>query len=237
MTTTILCIKYRWRVKRYGVVIFYFLGEMFMSSVKTLKELIQKGKAQDVKDTVNKAVEDGEDIATLVNDGMIAAMTEVGDKFSKGEAYVPEMLIAARAMQAGMDILEPKMAEAGIKPIGKVIVGTVKGDLHDIGKNLVCMMLKGAGFEVVDLGVDVAAEKFVEEAKGSNCSLVACSALLTTTMPQMAEVVKSFKDQGVDAKVIIGGAPVTQKYCDEIGADGYGADANEAAKIAKSLLG
>lgn len=208
-----------------------------MSSVETLKELIQKGKAQDVKDTINKALEAGEDIATLVNDGMIAAMTEVGEKFSKGEAYVPEMLIAARAMQAGMDILEPKMAEAGIEPVGKVIVGTVKGDLHDIGKNLVCMMLKGAGFEVVDLGVDVPAEKFVDEAKSSNCSLVACSALLTTTMPQMAEVVKSFKDQGVDAKVIIGGAPVTQKYCDEIGAHGYGADANEAAKIAKSLIG
>ena len=206
-----------------------------MSTVQNINELVQKGKAAEVKEEVQKAVDAGEDIGTLLNEGMIAAMTTVGDKFSKGEAYVPEMLIAARAMQSGMDILAPKMQDAGINPVGKVLVGTVKGDLHDIGKNLVCMMLKGAGFEVVDLGVDVPAEKFVEEAKSSNCSLVACSALLTTTMPQMAEVVKSFKDQGVDTKVIIGGAPVTQKYCEEIGADGYGADANEAAKIAKKL--
>ena len=152
------------------------------------------------------------------------------------DRYVPEVLIAARAMHWGMEVLQPLLEDAGIEPIGKVVLGTVKGDLHDIGKNLVGMMLRGAGFEVIDIGIDVPAEKFVDAAKDSGASVIACSALLTTTMPQMKGVVDAVKAAGVAAKVMIGGAPVTQDYADEIGADGYAPDAASAADLAKELV-
>ena len=167
----------------------------------------------------------------------MAGMSVIGERFKKNEVYVPEVLIAARAMKAGMDLLQPLLAEAGVEPVGKVVLGTVKGDLHDIGKNLVRMMLQGGGFEVIDCGIDVSAEKFIESIKESGAKVVALSALLTTTMPQMAEVVKSLKEAGIDAKTMIGGAPVTQAYADEIGADGYAPDAASAVDTAKKLVG
>jgi 5-methyltetrahydrofolate--homocysteine methyltransferase len=162
-------------------------------------------------------------------------MSVIGEKFKKNEVYVPEVLIAARAMNAGMKILEPALIESGVKPLGRVAMGTVKNDLHDIGKNLVCMMLKGAGFEVDDLGIDVTPEKFVESVKGG-ARVVGLSALLTTTMPQMKAVIDAIKEAGVDAKVMIGGAPVTQSYADEVGADGYAPDAASAVDTAKALI-
>jgi 5-methyltetrahydrofolate--homocysteine methyltransferase len=165
-------------------------------------------------------------------------MSVVGDKFKKNEFYVPEVLIAARAMRAGMEILEPLLAKAGVEPIAKVCIGTVKGDLHDIGKNLVSMMLRGAGFNVNDLGIDVSSEKFIDAVKAGS-QVVCMSALLTTTMPSMKNVVEGLKKAGLEAKVktMIGGAPVTQNYADEIGADGYAPDAASAVDKAKGLLG
>ena len=177
--------------------------------------------------------------AEILDNGLIAGMAVVGDRFRRNEVYVPEVLISARAMKAGMAFLEPLIVKSGMQPIGKVVMGTVKGDLHDIGKNLVCMMLQGAGFEILDLGVDTGHDKFVNAIKESGARLAGCSALLTTTMPQMAKVVKAFhvdnKDLGV--KVMIGGAPVTQAYADEIEADGYAPDAASAVELAKKLYG
>ena len=166
-------------------------------------------------------------------------MNVVGERFKNNEFYVPEVLIAARAMHAGMDILKPKLAESGVEPIGKVLLGTVKGDLHDIGKNLVAMMLEGAGFEVIDLGIDVPPEKFVQAVNEQGGDVIAMSALLTTTMTQMKTTLEALEEAGVKGKVktLIGGAPVTQNYADEIGADGYARDAASAADKAKELLG
>ena len=189
------------------------------------------------KGIVNEEVAKGTNVAEILMESMIPAMAEIGDRFSRNEAYVPEMLIAARAMQAGLDILDPLLAEAGHEPIAKVAIGTVKGDLHDIGKNLVGMMFTGGGLRVVDVGTDVPAEKFVEAVKAEGAQVCAMSALLTTTMPQMTGVVKALKDADVGVKTIIGGAPVTQAFADEIGADGYAADAASAADVAKELMG
>ncbi|MBI3828044.1 MAG: corrinoid protein [Planctomycetes bacterium] len=177
--------------------------------------------------------------ADILDNGLIAGMAVVGDRFKRNEVYVPEVLISARAMKAGMAFLEPMIVKSGMKPIGKVVMGTVKGDLHDIGKNLVCMMLQGAGFEIVDLGVDTGHDKFVNAVKECGARLVGCSALLTTTMPQMAKVVDAFHNGNKDlnAKVMIGGAPVTQAYADEIHADGYAPDAASAVELAKKLYG
>jgi len=166
----------------------------------------------------------------------IAGMDVVGERFKKNEVYIPEVLIAARAMKSSMEILEPELVKAGVKPIGKLIIGTAQGDLHDIGKNLVAMMLKGAGFEVIDLGVDISPDKFVEQARDTDTQLVGISALLTTTMPSMEKTIKTLKEAGISVKVIIGGAPVTQGYADKIGADGYAADAASAVDVAKSLV-
>ena len=163
-------------------------------------------------------------------------MDVVGARFKKNEVYIPEVLIAARAMRMATEIIGPELTKAGVKPIGKFLVGTVQGDLHDIGKNLVAMMLKGAGFEVVDLGVDVPPEKFVQQAKITGIQLVGLSALLTTTMLGMEKTIKALKEAGIAAKVVIGGAPVTQAYADKIGADGYAADAASAVDLAKSLV-
>jgi len=163
-------------------------------------------------------------------------MNTVGKRFKEGEFYIPEVLIAARAMKMAMEILEPKLAEAGVEPLGKALIGTVKGDLHDIGKNLVMMMLKGAGFEVTDAGTDVSAEDFVAEVKESGAQIVGLSALLTTTMSAMEKTIQTLKDAGVNVKVMVGGAPVTQNFADKIGADGYAPDAASAVDIAKSLI-
>jgi len=174
----------------------------------------------------------------VLNEGLIKGMNVVGERFKNNEFYVPEVLIAARAMHAGMDILKPALADSGVQPIGKILLGTVKGDLHDIGKNLVAMMLEGAGFEVVDLGIDVPPEKFVEAVKEGG-DVIAMSALLTTTMTAMKTTLEALEEAGVRDKIkaIIGGAPVTQNYADEIGADGYARDAASAADKAKEVMG
>jgi 5-methyltetrahydrofolate--homocysteine methyltransferase len=210
-----------------------------MSTMEQIAENLMKGKANDVKELVEQALSDGTAPADILNNGLLAGMNVIGERFKKNEVYVPEVLIAARAMHAGMDILKPQLAEAGVEPIGTAVVGTVKGDLHDIGKNLVCMMLEGAGFKVVDIGIDVAPEKFVTAAVENKARIVAVSALLTTTMTNMKSVVDAVKasDLADACKVMIGGAPVTQAFCDEIGADGYAPDAASAADLAKQLLG
>ena len=204
-----------------------------MTDFEALRAAVIKGKRNDVAAIVQAAIDGGEDINQILDRGMIPAMREIGDKFSRNEAYVPELLIAARAMQAGLALLEPLIAASGRKSMGKVAIGTVKGDLHDIGKNLVAIMLKGAGYDVIDLGVNCDITKYEEGVK-QGATIIGCSSLLTTTMPYMKEVVAYFKDKGV--KVVIGGAPVTQAYADEIGADGYSEDANGAVKLIDSLL-
>ena len=210
-----------------------------MSVVAEIAENLMKGKANEVKALVEKALADGEAPGSILNEGLLAGMGVIGARFKNNEVYVPEVLIAARAMKAGMAILQPKLAEAGVEPIGTAVVGTVKGDLHDIGKNLVCMMLEGAGFKVVDIGIDVSPEKFVAAAAENGASVLGVSALLTTTMTNMKAVVDAVaaSDVAGKTKVMIGGAPVTQAYCDEIGADGYAPDAASAADLAKELTG
>ncbi len=204
-----------------------------MTDFEALRTAVIKGKRNDVTAIVQEAINRGEDINSLLDKGMIPAMREIGDKFSRNEAYVPELLIAARAMQAGLALIEPLIAASGRKSPGKIAIGTVKGDLHDIGKNLVAIMLKGAGYDVIDLGVNCDIAKYEEGVK-QGATIVGCSSLLTTTMPYMKDVVAHFKEKGV--KVIIGGAPVTQAYADEIGADGYSEDANGAVKLVDSLV-
>lgn len=204
-----------------------------MTDFEALKAAVIRGDRNKVTAMVQAAIDEKEDINAILDRGMIPAMREIGDKFSRNEAYVPELLIAARAMQAGLALLEPLIAASGRKSLGKVAIGTVKGDLHDIGKNLVGIMLKGAGYEVMDLGVNCDIAKY-EDAVGKGAQIIGCSSLLTTTMPYMKDVVEHFKGKGV--KVIIGGAPVTQAYADEIGADGYSDDANGAVKLVDSLM-
>jgi 5-methyltetrahydrofolate--homocysteine methyltransferase len=207
--------------------------------LKEIYDGVMSGNASEVPAKVKAALEAGLPPATILNESMIAAMNTVGKLFEEGEFFVPEMLISARAMQAGLAVLKPKLALADVKATGRVVAGTVKGDLHDIGKNLVCMLLEGAGFEVIDLGSDVTPEKFVEVIKEGKADLVALSALLTTTMPNMRATIEALKAAGVreKAKVMIGGAPVTQTYADQIGADGYAPDASRAVALAKSLMG
>ncbi|MCF7838902.1 MAG: cobalamin-dependent protein [Candidatus Marinimicrobia bacterium] len=205
-----------------------------MARNEALFEAICKGKRNDVTALVQGEIDAGTDIIALMNSSMIPAMRDMGERFSRNEVYVPEMLIAARAMQAGLNLIEPILADKGHKAKAKVCIGTVKGDLHDIGKNLVAIMLKGAGFDVIDCGVDCDTAKF-EQAVQDGAQAVLCSALLTTTMPYMKEVVAKLKDSS--AKIIIGGAPVTRQYAEEIGADGYGADAFEGVTEVERLLG
>jgi 5-methyltetrahydrofolate--homocysteine methyltransferase len=187
---------------------------------------------------VQEALDLGIDPSTILNEGMVGAMAEVGRLFEEGEYFVPEMLIAARAMQSGLALLKPALVKADIKPIGKVAAGTVKGDLHDIGKNLVCMMLEGASFEIIDLGTDVTPDKFVDAVQNKGANFIAMSALLTTTMPNMKTTIEALNASGLrgKVKVLVGGAPVTDAYAKEIGADGYAADASRAVALAKSLL-
>ena len=209
-----------------------------MSALEQISENLIKGKANDVKALVEKALGEGAAPADILNNGLLAGMNIVGQRFKKNEVYVPEVLIAARAMKAGMEILKPKLAEAGVEAFATVVIGTVKGDLHDIGKNLVGMMLEGAGFKVIDVGINAEAQKFVEAAEQNKAAVIGVSALLTTTMTNMKEVVDAVKASGIagKTKVMIGGAPVTQAFCEEIGADGYAPDAASAADLAKSLV-
>ncbi len=207
-----------------------------MADLKALADAIIKGDQNAAVEITKAALDEGTPAESVLNDGLIAGMEVIGGRFKKNEVYIPEVLIAARAMKMAMEILEPELAKAGVKPRGKFLIGTVQGDLHDIGKNLVAMMLKGAGFEVVDIGVDAGPEKFVEQAKATGVQVVGMSALLTTTMPSMEKTVKALKDAGVSAKIVIGGAPVTQGYADKIGADGYSPDAASAVDMAKSLV-
>ena len=207
--------------------------------LQDIYQAILDGNHKVVTPKVSAALDAGIPAAVILNDGMVAAMGEVGRLFEEGEYYVPEMLIAARAMQAGLAVLKPRLAEAHVKSRGKVVAGTVRGDLHDIGKNLVCMMLEGAAFEIVDLGTDVTPEKFVEAVKNTGANVVALSALLTTTMPNMKNTVEAFKAAGLrdQVKIMIGGAPVTEAYAQQIGADGYSPDASRAVALARSLVG
>ncbi|MGC9467442.1 MAG: corrinoid protein [Anaerolineae bacterium] len=206
--------------------------------LEVIRKGIMDGDMHLVEDEVQKTLDEGVPPAEILNEGLIKAMAEVGRLFEEGEYFVPEMLIAARAMKAGLAILKPKLIDADVQPVGKVAAGTVKGDLHDIGKNLVCMMLEGAGFEIVDLGTDVSPEKFVDVVTNQRVDVIAMSALLTTTMPNMKNTIEALEEAGVrdSVKVMIGGAPVTQAYADEIGADGYAPDASRAASLAKELV-
>ena len=181
-------------------------------------------------------IDAGTAVDTILNDGLIRAMDQVGEKFSAGELFVPEMLMAAQAMKAGLELLKPLLSSETAQSKGTIVIGTVKGDLHDIGKNLVAMMMEGAGFEVVDLGVDVETDAFVKTAAEKGADVIALSALLTTTMPAMESTVKAVKEAGMATKTIIGGAPVTQAFADQIGADGYSADAPGAVKLIKALV-
>jgi len=207
-----------------------------MVDLKTLAEAIIKGDQNTAVKITKQALNEGIAAKSVLKDGLIAGMDIVGARFKNNEIFVPEVLIAARAMKSAMGILEPELAKAGVKPTGTFLIGTVQGDLHDIGKNLVAMMLKGAGFEVIDLGVDVTPEKFVEQVKASNVRLVGMSALLTTTMPGIEKTIKALKNAGISAKIMIGGAPITQAYADKIGADGYAPDAASAVDVAKCLI-
>jgi len=201
-------------------------------------QAVISGHKDEVEIGIQNALSAGIPAEKILHDGLIPPMAEVGRLFEEGEYYVPEMLIAARAMQAGLAILKPYLAEANVKAVGKVAIGTVKGDLHDIGKNLVAMRLEGAGCEIIELGTDVSPEKFVEAGSNDVVDIVGVSALLTTTMPSMATTIKALEDSGVrdQVKVIIGGAPVTDAYAAQIGADGFSTDASRAVTLAKSLL-
>jgi 5-methyltetrahydrofolate--homocysteine methyltransferase len=206
-----------------------------MADLKALSDAIIKGDQKTAVEITQAAIDAGTAPGTILEDGLIMGMNIIGTRFKANEVYIPEVLIAARAMKMAMEILEPKLVEAGVEPLAKALVGTVQGDLHDIGKNLVMMMLKGAGFNVIDAGIDVSPESFVEKAKESGAKIVGLSALLTTTMPAMEKTVAEIKKAGLDAKIMIGGAPVTQAYADKIGADGYAADAASAVDVAKSF--
>ncbi len=210
-----------------------------MADLQKIADAVIAGNREEVAQLTQAAVDEGVSPADIINQGLIAGMTVVGAKFKANEFYVPEVLIAARAMHAGMDIIKPLLVETGVQPRGTVVIGTVKGDLHDIGKNLVAMMLEGGGYEVIDLDVDVAPDKFVAAVNDKNPQIVALSALLTTTMPSMKDTIDALAAAGVrdKVKVMIGGAPVTQEYADEIGADGYAPDAASAVDLANALVG
>ena len=209
-----------------------------MSIVEEISVFLQQGRAKNVKELVQKALDEGVTAKSILEDGLLSGMNIIGIKFKNNEVYVPEVLIAARAMNAGTELLKPFLASEGVKATGKVVLGTVKGDLHDIGKNLVKMMMEGKGLEVIDAGVDVDADKYVALAKEHNAQIIACSALLTTTMNEMRSVVDACVSSGIRNNVIImvGGAPVTDAFCKEIGADIYAADAASAAESAIAAI-
>lgn len=206
--------------------------------IEEISEFLQKGKMKNVKALVQQALDEGIDAKVILNDGLMAGMMIIGGKFKREEVFVPDVLMAARAMNKGIEILEPKLIEVGNEPIGKLVIGTVKGDLHDIGKNLVAVMLKGAGFEVFDLGVDVEPETFLEKAEEVGADIICISALLTTTMDNMRDVIALLEEKGVRDKytVMVGGAPLTDEFAKKIGADHYTEDASSAADVAKSVV-
>ena len=208
-----------------------------MSIVNEISETLQKGRAKLVKELVEKALAEGISPAEILNDGLLAGMNIIGEKFKNDEIFVPEVLVSARAMNMGAQVLKPYLAESGVEAAGKVCLGTVQGDLHDIGKNLVKMMLEGKGLEVIDLGVDVPAKTFVQTAIDNNCQIICCSALLTTTMGVMEEVVKEAEAAGIrdKVKIMVGGAPVSEDFCKKIGADYYSADAATCADKALAI--
>jgi len=210
-----------------------------LSVLEDLKESVIAGNESKVVKYTQQALDEGVDLEEILNTGFIPGMEIVGNMFQANEIYVPEMLMSARAMKAGMKILEPLLTKAGIEPIGKVVIGTVKGDLHDIGKNLVAMMLEGAGFEVIDAGVDITPQKFMDLVKENKPDILCLSALLTTTMGEIKKVIDAFKENGLrdDIKIMVGGAPLTDDYSKEIGADGYSPDAASAVLLAKKLVG
>ena len=205
-----------------------------MELLDQISERLQNGKAKEVKLLVQQAIDEGIPAQTILEEGLLSGMGIIGEKFKKNEVFVPEVLVAARAMNQGAALLKPLLAADGVKATGRVCIGTVKGDLHDIGKNLVKMMMEGKGLEVVDLGTDVAPETFVQAAKEQHCQVICCSALLTTTMSVMEEVVKAAEAAGIrdHVKIMVGGAPVTEAFCRQIGADAYTPDAASAADIA-----
>ena len=209
-----------------------------MSILTDISENLQRGKAKIVKELVQQAIDEGIPANQILEEGLLGGMNVVGEKFKANEIFVPEVLVAARAMNMGTTLLKPLLAQSGVKATGKVCIGTVKGDLHDIGKNLVRMMMEGKGLEVVDLGVDVSPEQFIDAAKNQGCQIICCSALLTTTMGVMSEVVEAAKTAGIreSVKIMVGGAPVTEAFCQQVGADCYTADAASAAEAAVELL-
>jgi 5-methyltetrahydrofolate--homocysteine methyltransferase len=206
--------------------------------LKTIKEMVIGGKFKDIEEQVQRAVDSGADLNRLINDALISAMDIVGKKFADGDIYVPEMLVSATTMKRGLDIIKPLLRSAEVENRGTILMGTVKGDLHDIGKNLVTMMLEGAGFRIIDLGVNVEIENLIDVLKNEKADILGLSALLTTTMPEMKKVIETLKAEGLrdQVKVIVGGAPIDQGFADKIGADGYGADAAEAVQLARRLV-
>ena len=209
-----------------------------MGTIQDISAFLQKGRAKNVKALVQQALDENVDPKEILNEGLLAGMMIIGEKFKNNEVFVPEVLVAARALNAGLTILEPKLIEVGNEPVGKVVIGTVKGDLHDIGKHLVAMMLKGAGFEVKDVGVDVAPEAFIDAAEEMGADVVCMSALLTTTMPNMEATLDLMKEKGVRDKyiVMVGGAPVNDKFAEQIGADYYTPDAATCAEVARKAV-
>ena len=209
-----------------------------MADYERMKEVILTGRVEEISGLVKQALGQGTNPQDIIRQGLIAGMDEVGVRFKNGDMYIPEVLVSAKTMHQGMDILRPLLTKEGAKSMGTIVLGTVKGDLHDIGKNLVGMMLEGAGFEVVDLGVDQSAEQFVEAVRKKGAQAVALSALLTTTMQEMAKVIDALKDAGLrkQVKVLIGGAPLSEKFAQTIGADGYAPDAGSAVGILRNLI-
>ncbi|MCL2631541.1 MAG: B12-binding domain-containing protein [Coriobacteriia bacterium] len=208
-----------------------------MAILDDISAAVQAGKRKDVEELVQKAIDEGQSASDILNGGLLAAMEIIGPKFKNNEIFVPEVLVAARAMNAGTALLKPLLVDSGIKPIGKAVIGTVKGDMHDIGKNLVRMMIEGANVDITDLGVDVAPEVFADYVKDNpDLDLVCLSALLTTTLPSLAECVKAVQETGAPVKILIGGAPVTQELADELGVQGYAPDAGSAAAKATEML-
>lgn len=208
-----------------------------MSILQEISALIQQGRAKLVCEKIQSALDEGLSPKDILQEGMLPAMSEVGEKFKNNEVFVPEVLVAARAMNMGMGVLKPYMADCGIEPVGTAVIGTVRGDMHDIGKNLVKMMIEGKGLRVVDLGVDVSAEKFLQAAEENNADIICCSALLTTTMSEVKNILSYLEEKGVrdKYKVMIGGAPISQAFCDAVGADCYTPDAASAADAAYAL--
>ena len=209
-----------------------------MSILQDISQAMQKGKAKQVKQLIPQALEEGVSANQILEEALLAGMSEVGKRFRDNEIFVPEVLVAARAMNMGTELLKPYLQQAGVEPKGKAVIGTVKGDLHDIGKNLVRMMMEGKGIEVIDLGVDVEPQTFIQSAIDNDCKLICCSALLTTTMNVIGDVVECAKQAGIrdKVKIMIGGAPINQQFCDTVGADVYTPDAATAAEAAASLL-